>query len=475
MARGILGPLKPLDTHHDPEKALRKTLSWPHLIALGIGAIVGTGIYTLTGVGADRAGPAVILAFAIAGAVCACAALAYAEMATLIPTAGSAYTYSYSVIGESVAWIVGWSLILEYSLACSTVAVGWSAYLVGWIESAGVDLPDALLAGPHAGGIVNLPAVLVALAVAGMLIAGTRESATFNIVLVVIKMTALALFVALALPAFSGMHFEPFMPYGFSSAVGADGTTRGVMAAAAIVFFAFYGFDAVATSAEEAKNPGRDLTIGIIGSMAMCTLIYMLVAVAAIGAVSYVDLGKSAEPLAYVLRTLQHPFAAWAIGLAALIALPSVILVMMYGQSRIFFVMSRDGLLPQGLSRVSARTGSPVLITAVTGVFVALVAGFFRLDEIAELANAGTLLAFIAVAACMMILRRRAPDLQRVFKCPAPYLVGSLAILGCLYLMFSLPTTTLTRFVLWNLLGVVGYLAYGRTRSLAARSAARRV
>ncbi|WP_343517664.1 amino acid permease [Sphingomonas sp.] len=472
LARGILGPRKPLHTQGAEQgRELRKTLSWPHLIALGIGAIVGTGIYTLTGVGADRAGPAVILAFAIAGAVCACAALAYAEMATLIPTAGSAYTYTYSVIGESVAWIVGWSLILEYSLACSTVAVGWSAYLVGWVEAAGIHLPAMLLSGPHAGGIINLPAVLVALAIAGMLIAGTRESATFNIILVVIKMTALALFVALALPAFTGANFEPFMPYGFASHVE-GGTTRGVMAAAAIVFFAFYGFDAVATSAEEAKNPGRDLTIGIIGSMAACTLIYMAVAFAAIGAVSYVELGKSAEPLAYVLRMLDHPLAAWAIGLAALIALPSVILVMMYGQSRIFFVMSRDGLLPRSLSRVSERTGSPALITGVTGVFVALVAGFFRLDEIAELANAGTLLAFIAVAACMMILRKKMPELPRVFRCPAPYVVGTLAILGCLYLLFSLPTHTLTRFLGWNLIGLIVYFAYGRMRSVAGRKAA---
>jgi APA family basic amino acid/polyamine antiporter len=467
LARGIWGPLKPLDAGEaDPERKLRKTLSWPHLIALGIGAIVGTGIYTLTGVGADRAGPAVILSFAIAGAVCACAALAYAEMATLIPTAGSAYTYTYSVIGESIAWVVGWSLILEYSLACSTVAVGWSAYLVGWLQSVGVNLPEMLLSGPHGGGIVNLPAVLVALGIAAMLVAGTKESATFNIVLVAIKMVALAVFVVFAMPAFSGHNFEPFMPYGFGSHVE-GGATRGVMAAAAIVFFAFYGFDAVATSAEEARNPGRDLTIGIIGSMAACTAIYMGVAVAAIGAVSYVDLGHSAEPLAYVLRTLQHPFAAWAIGLAALIALPSVILVMMYGQSRIFFVMSRDGLLPRSLSRVSARTGSPALVTMVTGVFVAAVAGFFRLDEIAELANAGTLLAFIAVAACMMVLRRRAPEMPRVFRCPAPFVVGTLAILGCVYLLVSLPTHTLVRFALWNVLGVLFYLAYGRARSLA--------
>lgn len=470
MANILFGPLKPLDAEagFSTDRKLRKTLSWPHLIALGIGAIVGTGIYTLTGVGADRAGPAVILAFAIAGAVCACAALAYAEMATLIPTAGSAYTYTYSVLGETLAWIVGWSLILEYSLACSTVAVGWSAYLVGWIAQLGVVLPPELLAGPHGGGIINLPAVLVSLTIAGMLIAGTRESATFNILLVTIKLVALALFVMLALPFFDMGNLTPFMPYGFGSEADAGGTTRGVMAAAAIVFFAFYGFDAVATSAEEARNPGRDLTIGIIGSMAMCTLIYMLVAIAAIGAVSYADVGKSAEPLAYVLRTLEHPLAAWAIGLAALIALPSVILVMMYGQSRIFFVMARDGVLPHALSRVSPRTGSPVLITAVTGIFVAVVAGFFRLDEIAELANAGTLLAFIAVAVCMMVLRKRMPELPRVFRCPAPYLVGTLAVVGCVYLIASLPTHTLTRFLGWNVIGLLAYLAYGRRHSLLA-------
>ena len=465
----LLGPIKPITTADSPQdKRLRKTLSWPHLIALGVGAIVGTGIYTLTGVGAERAGPAVILAFAIAGAVCACAALAYAELATMIPTSGSAYTYTYSVLGETLAWVVGWSLVLEYSLACSTVAVGWSGYLVGWLQSAGLELPAALLAGPHAGGIVNLPAVLVSLAIAGMLMAGTRESATLNIILVVIKLTALAAFVILAMPSFDSNNLSPFMPYGFGS-TQVEGTTRGVMAAAAIVFFAFYGFDAVATSAEEAKNPGRDLTIGIIGSMAVCTLIYILVAVAAIGAMPYTALGGSSEPLALVLRTLGHPFASWAVAAAALIALPSVILVMMYGQSRIFFVMSRDGLLPKALSRVSKRTGAPVNVTFITGLFVAGVAGFFRLDEIAELANAGTLIAFIAVAMCMMILRRRVPDAVRVFRCPAPYLVGTLATLGCLYLLFSLPESTLYRFALWNLVGLTVYWLYGRSRSLLTR------
>jgi len=468
----IWGPVKPLDVedavpeHH----RLRKSLSWPHLVALGVGAIVGTGIYTLTGVGADRAGPAVILAFLIAGAVCACAALAYAELATLIPTSGSAYTYTYSVVGETLAWVVGWSLILEYSLACSAVAVGWSAYLVGWIQSAGIALPPMLLAGPSAGGLINLPAVLVALTVAGMLIAGTRESATFNIILVVVKLSALAAFVLLAMPAFNADNLTPFMPYGFGSAVDSDGTTRGVMAAAAIVFFAFYGFDAVATSAEEARNPGRDLKIGIIGSMVICTLIYILVAIAAVGAVNHRMIAESAEPLAFVLRILDHEFAAWAVAFAALVALPSVILVMMYGQSRIFFVMARDGLLPRALCKVSPRTGTPALITGLTGLFVAAVAGFVRLDEIAELANAGTLLAFIAVGFCMMVLRRRRPELPRVFRCPQPYVVGTLCILGCAYLIFSLPSHTLVRFLIWNLVGIAVYFAYGRARSLAGQN-----
>ena len=464
----MFGPRKSLEsiTCQEEHHRLRKTLSWPHLIALGVGAIVGTGIYTLTGVGADRAGPAVILAFGIAGAVCACAALAYAEMATLIPAAGSAYTFSYAALGEGVAWIVGWSLILEYSLACSTVSVGWAGYLVGWLSSAGIHLPHAILAGPHDGGILNVPAVLVALSIMGLLMAGTRESATLNIVLVIIKLTALALFIAIALPAFNSAHLHPFMPYGFGS-VESGGKKHGVMAAAAIVFFAFYGFDAVATSAEETKNPGRDLTIGIIGSMVLCTAIYMAVGISAVGALAYQSLGNSPEPLALVLRSLGQPLAAQLIALAAIVALPSVILVMMYGQSRIFFVMARDGLLPTRLARVSKRTGTPILITFLTGLSIAAVAGIFKLDEIAEMANAGTLLAFISVALCMMVLRRRAPEMPRLFRCPAPFVVGTLAILGCTYLILSLANHTLIRFAVWNAIGLVIYVTYGRVRSRA--------
>jgi APA family basic amino acid/polyamine antiporter len=457
-------------TVHEAGRQLRRTLSWPHLIALGIGAIVGTGIYTLIGVGANLAGPAVLISFLAAGIVCACAALAYAEMATMMPAAGSAYTYSYTVLGETIAWVVGWSLILEYSLVVSTVAVGWSGYAVGFLKGLGVDLPLALSAGPHAGGLLNLPAVLITFAVAGLLMAGTRESATLNAILVVVKIIALGIFVAIALPHLDASHMQPFMPYGFAKSVGADGVEHGVMAAAAIIFFAFYGFDAISTAAEETKNPERDLAIGIIGAMVGCTLIYVLVALAAVGAMSYTVFGHSAEPLAMILRQLGAPGAARVIGAAAVIALPTVLLAFLYGQSRIFFVMSRDGLLPRGLSRVSARTGTPIATTAFTAVLVAALAGVARLDEIAALANAGTLAAFTAVAACMLVLRRREPDRPRSFRTPLAWVVGPLAIAGCLYLFFSLPSRTQLYFALWNVVGLVAYVAYGRRNAVLGKS-----
>jgi basic amino acid/polyamine antiporter, APA family len=450
--------------------ALKPTLSWPHLVGLGIGGIVGTGIYTLTGVGAGLAGPAVILSFVIAGIVCACAALCYTEMATMIPMAGSAYTYSYVALGELLAWIVGWTLILEYTVVCSAVAVGWSGYAVGVIKSAGWHVPDALLAGPGAGGLINLPAILISLAVATLLALGSRESATVNLILVTVKLVALATFITLALPGFDAKHFEPFMPYGFG-ATEIDGAKRGVMAAAAIIFFAFYGFDAVSTAAEETKNPPRDLKIGIIGSMLSCTLIYMAVAAAALGGSNYLDLANSSEPLAMVLRGLGHPLAATLIAAAAVIALPTVIMAFMYGQSRIFFVMARDGLLPQRLSKVHPRFGTPVLMTMITGVIVSSLAGFLTLKEIAELANAGTLVAFIAVAVCMLVMRHKAPNHPRTFSVPAPWVIGPLAILGCAYLFSSLPGATVYRFFIWNTIGLVVYLVYARHKSALALAA----
>ena len=391
-----------------PPKAhgLKPTLSWPHLVALGVGAIVGTGIYTLIGVGAERAGPAVMLAFVIAGIVCVCAALAYAELATMIPESGSAYTYSYTTLGEGAAWMVGWSLILEYTVVCSAVAVGWAGYFSGMMEGIGMGLPAMLTSAPSQGGIVNLPAVII---------------------------------------------------------VGAE---MGVMAAAAIIFFAFYGFDAVATAAEETRNPARDLTIGIIGSMVACVVIYMAVAIAALGAMPFTDFMKSPEPLSHIIRTVGSDLWATLIAGAAVVALPTVILAFMFGQSRIFFVMARDGLLPRSLAHVSERSGGPVRVTAGTAVLMAIIAGFIPLGDLAALANAGTLVAFASVGLCLIVLRRREPGRPRVFRAPVWWLVGPVAIAGCVYLFFSLPASTQINFVIWNVIGVAVYLLYSRRNSL---------
>src|SRR5215217_1673695 len=419
------------------EHRLKQSLSWPHLVALGVGAIVGTGILTLIGVGAGKAGPAVILSFAIAGLICAAAALAYAE----------------------VAWMIGVALILEYTLVVSSVAVGWSGYAAGFLKSIGLGLPDALVQGPELGGVLNLPAIFIIWVVAGLLMAGTRESATVNAVLVLIKLAALALFIAVALPAFDADHFHPFMPFGFPKS-GASGSEVGVMAAAAIIFFAFYGFDAIATAAEEAKNPGRDLAIGIVGSMAVCVLIYMIIAAVSVGAVVYSGFADSAEPLALILREIGQPWAARVLGASAVIALPTVILAFFYGQSRIFFSVARDGLLPSTLARVSRR-GTPVRITVFTAIVTSVFGGLIPLTAIAALANAGTLAAFVAVCAAMLVLRRREPNGERRFRTPAAWPVGIFGILGCLYLFISLPNRTQLFFVAAQVIGLILYAIYG--------------
>ena len=447
------------------EHRMARTLSWPHLVALGVGAIVGTGILTLIGVGADRAGPSVLLSFAIAGAICACAALAYAEMSTMIPASGSAYTYSYVVLGEVFAWVIGWSLILEYSLVVSTVAVGWSGYAAPLLHD-WLGYPMHLAQGPHAGGIVNLPAIFIIWVVAGLLILGTRESARLNAGLVVVKIVTLILFVVVALPHFDAANFEPFMPFGFGKTVAPDGVERGVMAAAAIIFFAFYGFDAISTAAEETKNPERNLPIGIVGSMLACTVIYMIVAAAAVGALPFTRFANSPEPLALIMREIEQPGIAKIVAAAAVIALPTVVLAFFYGQSRIFLVMARDGFLPQSLARISSR-GTPVRITIITAAFVSIFAGLIPLDEIAALANSGTLAAFVAVALCMLVMRRRAPDAHRPFRTPAALVVGLVAIFGCCYLFLSLPQKTQIYFLIWNAFGLLVYFAYGMRKSLA--------
>jgi basic amino acid/polyamine antiporter, APA family len=453
---------KPIDGAPAGQR-LKATLDWRHLIPLGVGAIVGTGIYTLIGVGAHLAGPAVIVSFLIAGAVCACAALAYAEVAGMIPASGSAYTYSYVALGEIVAWVVGWSLILEYSLVVSAVAVGWSGYAVGFLNGVGVHLPAALSAGVWAGGVVNLPAIAIIVVVTGMLMIGARESATVNAVLVAVKIVALAIFVAVAAPHFSAANFHPFMPNGVEREAG--GMRLGVLPAASIIFFAFYGFDAISTAAEETRNPARDLPIGIIGSMVVCTLIYVIVAAVAVGAARYEGFAASPEPLAFILRSIGHGGVAVLIGAAAVIALPTVILAFLFGQSRIFFVMARDGLLPGGLARVDARSGTPVRMTVATAVLVAILAGLAPLAEIASLANAGTLTAFAAVSLCLLVLRRREPNRQRLFRTPLAWVVAPAAILGCLYLFANLQAKTQIFFAAWNALGLVCYFAWRAARS----------
>jgi len=446
------------------EHRLHRSLSWPHLIFLGVGAIVGTGILVLIGTAADKAGPAMMLSFAIAGAICAAAALAYAEVATMIPASGSAYTYSYVVFGELIAWFVGWSLILEYSLVVSAVSVGWSGYF-----SPLVGIPQELATAPLLGGIFNFPAMFIVAAIAALLVYGIRESATLNSVLVAIKLVALAMFVVVALRVFNIVHFEPFMPYGFVKS-GPSGSEVGVMAAAAIIFFAFYGFDAIATAAEETKNPGRDLSIGIVGSMLLCVVIYMAVAAAAIGAVPFEQFSDSSEPLALILRDIGQPFAADILALSASIGMPTVILAFFYGQSRIFLSMSRDGLLPPTLARLSSRR-NPVRITVFTAIVTGLLAGLVPLDQLVALANAGTLTAFIAVCAAMLVMRRREPDAKRLFRTPLPWFTGMVGILGCAYLFYSLPRYTQEWFLIWNAAGLVVYFLFAARSADRARTA----
>ena len=466
-------------TEQPPEHQLARTLSWPHLVALGVGAIVGTGILTLIGVGADRAGPAVLLSFVVAGAICACAALCYAEMATMIPASGSAYTYSYATLGEVIAWVVGWSLILEYSLVVATVAVGWAGYANGFLAARGMGLPDWLTHGPTLAGSladgtlhlatpgINVLAIVIIAIVAGLLMLGTRESARINTALVVIKIATLTLFVAFSLPHFDAANLHPFAPLGYGSVAGEGGVKYGMMGAAAIIFFAFYGFDAISTAAEEAKNPERDLAIGIVGSMVACTIIYLIVAAAAVGALHYTKFADSPEPLALILRGIGQGTVAAIVAAAAVIALPTVILGFLYGQSRIFLVMARDGFLPPSLAKLSAR-GTPARITAVTAVLVSILAALTPLDVIASLANAGTLCAFIAVAVCVLVLRRRDPDGRRPFRTPLAWVVAPGAILGCLYLFTSLQSITQISFLVWNAIGLAIYFLYARRRSLVA-------
>jgi APA family basic amino acid/polyamine antiporter len=447
-------------------KGLDRTLGPIQLMLLGVGAVIGTGIFVLTAVGAERAGPGLVLSFVIAATVCGFAALAYAELSAMVPVAGSAYTYSYVVMGEFIAWLVGWNLILEYAVAGAAVAVGWSGYMTGLLHSMGVDVPLSLKAGMFAvqGGGVNLIAVGAVAVATVLLIIGTRESAYFNSVLVFVKLLALSAFIVIAAPHIDWANFEPFMPYGFGS-TEVDGVSKGVMAAAALIFFAYIGFDAVSTAAEEVRNPNRNVPLGLIGTLVVCTTVYVLVAAGAVGTTPYTQLAGNTEPLASILRTLGFPTVGNLVALAAIVALPTVVLMMIYAQTRILFTMSRDGLLPERLSNLHPRFHTPHVITVITGVFVAVVAGLFSVDEIAELSNTGTLFAFVVVAVAVVVLRWTQPDRRRPFRTPIVWLVGPAAVIGCLYLFVSLPRLTQFRFWIWTALGAVVYVLYGYRRS----------
>jgi APA family basic amino acid/polyamine antiporter len=485
----LFGRVKPLDAilATAEKKSLHRSLGAFQLTMLGIGAVIGTGIFVLTAEAAQKAGPGMMLSFVIAGFVCAVAALCYAEMAAMVPVSGSAYTYSYAVMGELLAWMVGWALILEYAVAAGAVSVGWSGYVVGLLENVlHIDIPDLLVRGPYDGGVINLPAMMIAGLVTWLLVIGTRESASVNAVLVVIKVTALTLFIALAVPVMKMENFEPFAPLGFA----------GIGAAAASIFFAYVGFDAVSTAAEETKNPQRNMPIGLIGSLAVCTIFYLLVAAGVIGSVGAqpvlgangeglapgsVALAQqcaamgdqavvcSKEALAWTLREIGWPQIGNLIGLAAGLALPSVILMMMFGQTRIFFVMSRDGLLPEAFSKIHPKYNTPHVITMITGVAVALFAAFFPVGKLADISNSGTLFAFAAVSFAVLVLRRKDPDRRRPFRTPLIWITAPISILGCAYLFYNLSWETIRLFLIWATIGLVVYFTYSRSRSHVGR------
>lgn len=444
---------KEFQKHHLP-----RTLDGWDLTALGVGAIIGTGIFVLTGVAAaNYAGPAVIFSFILAAIASGLAAIIYAEMASMLPIAGSAYTFSYVSMGEFIAWLVGWNLILEYLVASGAVAIGWSSYFVDLLHSAGIALPSQFTSSPFAGGICNLPAVLIVLIITGLIITGTQHSSTANRAVVAAKISAILLFIVIGSRHINPTNWQPFLPYGI----------MGIFHGAAIVFFAYIGFDAVSTAAEEVKNPRRDLTVGIIGSLTIATVLYFLVAVVLTGMVPYSAL-NTASPVAYALLQVGLPWAAALISVGALAGLTSVLLVMLYGQSRVFFAMARDGLLPPIFDWIHPHLGTPLWDSVIIGIFVAAIAGLVPIGVVVELTNIGTLTAFVAIAIALLILRQKRPDLPRPFRVPGTPWIPYLSIAASTYLALNLPPLTWVRFIIWIIIGAAIYILYGYKHSLLA-------
>ncbi len=460
---GLFTP-KPADTlvaeAQERGQSLKRVVGLLDLSALGLGAIIGTGIFVILGEAIGGTGPAIVLAFVLAGLTCAFSALSYAEMASTIPVAGSAYTYSYATMGELVAWIIGWDLILEYGVAVAAVAVGWGGYLSELLDTVfGITLPEAISQPPGEGGTVNLPAAFLVLAVAALLIVGIRETARTNTVMVFIKVGVLILFIVLAFSAFESDNLSPFMPEGFSS----------VSSAAALIFFAYIGFDAISTSGEETRKPQRDMPIAILGALFVATVLYILVALAASGALPYTELEGSEAPLADVLdEGAGISWGATLISIGALIAITSVVLTVLYGQTRIMFAMSRDGLVPERMASVSKRQ-TPVFTTVVFAGLIAVIAALVPLTTIAELVNIGTLFAFFLVNIGVLVLRRTRPDLDRGFKVPWAWVLCPIGAALCIYLMTKQPLDTWLRFIGWMAIGLLIYFVYGRKHSKLRR------
>ncbi len=465
----------------EPEHALRKSLSALDLTVFGVGVIIGTGIFVLTGqVARSYAGPAVALSFVAAGVVCALAALCYAEFASTVPVAGSAYTFSYASIGELPAWIIGWDLILELALGCAVVAVGWSGYIRSLLDTAGLRLPRGLT-GVGAGGEFDLMAFLLVLVLTGVLVAGMKLSARLTSLIVGIKVIVVLIVIVAGAFYVSSANYMPFLPAaqragGASSGLGAPlvqlifgykPTTFGVwgvFTAAAVVFFAFIGFDIVATAAEETRNPARDVPLGILGSLAVCTVLYVAVSVVVTGMQKYSRLSVEA-PLSDAFKVNHAPVWSGVISFGAAVGLTSVCMILLLGQSRVFFAMSRDGLLPRFFSQVHPRFGTPYRATLLLGLVVAVVAGFTSIAELSELVNIGTLFAFVVVAVGVVILRRTRPDLPRSFRTPWVPVIPVLSVCASLWLMLNLPAETWLRFAVWMVVGFLLYFAYGRRHS----------
>ena len=438
------------------EHGLKRTLTAFSITLLGIGAIVGTGIFVLTGVAAAKyAGPGLIISFIVAGIVSGLAAICYAEFASTVPIAGSAYTYSYATLGELIAWIIGWDLILEYAVGAAAVSIGWSGYVVDLIKGAfGFTIPKALAASPFSGGIINLPAVLVILVVTALLILGTSESTRVNNVIVVIKLAVILFFLVVGVGHVNPANWTPFLPFG----------AGGIFKGAAIIFFAYIGFDQISTSAEEARNPGRDMPIAIFASLLICTVLYILVTAVLTGVVSYTKLDV-ASPVSHALILLGLNIAGSIISIGAICGLTTVLIVLLFGQSRIFFSMARDGLLPRFFSRIHPRFRTPYLSSLLVGIIVALVAGFTPIDVVAELTNIGTLAAFVLVSAAILIMRRTQPNLRRGYRVPFVPVIPILSIIASFVLIVSLPLITILRFIIWLALGLLIYFIYSRQHS----------